>query len=93
MHEPENSVLDEVANGMLCRQAAREGEVANLQLLAACGASADALDYNGRTALHMAAANGRTLAVYSLLCRCCCYACTWYGVEHVPDVLDSLCSS
>jgi len=51
------------------RQAAREGEVADVLLLAACGAAAVAPDYNGRTALHLAAAEGRSLSVYALLCR------------------------
>ena len=51
-----------------------------LQLLASSGANADAPDYNGRTALHVAAAEGRKLSVYCLLSRCACrspvIACT-----------------
>ncbi len=43
--------------------------MADVLLLAACGAAADAPDYNGRTALHLAAAEGRSLSVYALLCR------------------------
>ena len=50
-------------------QAARDGDVEALQLLASCGANADAPDYNGRTALHMAAAEGRKLSIYCLLSR------------------------
>ena len=41
-----------------------------LQLLASSGANADAPDYNGRTALHVAASEGRKLTVYCLLSRC-----------------------
>ena len=54
-----------------------------LQLLASCGANADAPDYNGRTALHMAAAEGRKLSVYCLLSRraapLCLHAHIWHS--------------
>lgn len=62
-------------------QAARDGDVVALQLLASCGANADAPDYNGRTALHMAAAEGRKLSVYCLLSR-------YYLVPHALFILN-----
>ena len=63
-------------------QAARDGDVEALQLLASCGANADAPDYNGRTALHMAAAEGRKLSIYCLLSRCAdpLYCVPTYGI-------------
>lgn len=52
--------------GYLCRAAA-EGDLAELQILLARGISADTTNYDGRTALHLAAAEGHHLIVDYLL--------------------------
>lgn len=52
--------------GYLCR-AASEGDLAELQMLLANGISPDIANYDGRTALHLAAAEGHHLVVDYLL--------------------------
>lgn len=52
--------------GVLC-WAASEGDVATLRQAVARGVSADAADYDGRTALHLASSEGRIEAVRYLL--------------------------
>ena len=52
-------------------QAASAGDIRRISLLAENGVPVDLPDYDGRTALHLAATEGQLLSVYILLHRCC----------------------
>ncbi|KAK9811376.1 hypothetical protein WJX72_002779 [[Myrmecia] bisecta] len=51
-------------------QAANEGDLKTIRLLVDNGVAVDAPDYDSRTALHLAAAEGQLLSVYYLIYRC-----------------------
>ena len=50
-------------------QAASAGDIRRISLLVENGVSVDMPDYDGRTALHLAATEGQLLSVYILLHR------------------------
>ena len=51
-------------------QAASAGDIRRISLLVENGVPVDLPDYDGRTALHLAATEGQLLSVYILLHRC-----------------------
>ncbi len=51
-------------------QAASAGDIRRISLLVENGVPVDMPDYDGRTALHLAATEGQLLSVYILLHRC-----------------------
>ena len=60
---------DETDAGLLLGNAAAEGSMACLELLLFWGVAVDARNNEGRTALHLAAINGRIEAVRLLLAK------------------------
>ena len=82
-------------------QAASAGDVRRISLLVENGVPVDMPDYDGRTALHLAATEGHLLAVYILLhrwvlqpmpagCACIIHHCT-PGSQDVITVIPGLC--
>lgn len=69
-------------------QAASAGDVRRISLLVENGVPVDMPDYDGRTALHLAATEGHLLAVYILLHRYACAVKPSCGHEY-----DWLCAS